>query len=190
MSDGLISVAEPPFATAVWQQEDADWERWQWSAVQARTTGNHKLTSDAIARALQIARQHFEPGDPRLASSLASHALVLSEQSDPLSNKLFTEALGHWDQVKNWLKRQPTPRLARSSMFHLRLETKHPGDYPDLTYQRCAALAQEGREATITLAKGDAFSISEIDRSWRPEHHGSFDTLRKITAAVRLIAHR
>jgi len=188
MCAGPISVADLPFAQPAWQEEDAEWERLQRSAAAALADGDDRLGGERFSRALRLARQHFEPGDPRLAASLASHALMLSKKNDPVAAKLFTEALVQWNRFENWLGRQPLPRLARSSLFHLRLEAKHPGAYPDQVRRRCLLLAAEGREAAKVLAEGG--SDRRPDRSWQPDRHAGFDLLRKVTAAVRLMAWR
>lgn len=192
---GPISVPEQPYDVATWRQEDADWERWQISGRDALVDGNDGLAGEGFARSLRIARQGFVAGDPRLASSLASHGFMLSKRDDPLARQLLTEALEHWDQVQSWIDLQPLPRRARSSMFHLRLEAKHPGAYRRNLYRRCLALVEEGRVATsqllasLPLEGGHGSSVG-VDRCWRPDRHDGFDLLRKLTAAVRLMAYR
>lgn len=176
------------FEKALWQQEDADWERWQAAGLKALEMGNEKAGGEAIARALQVARQKFKRGDPRLAASLTSHASMLSRLDDPLAEKLFTEALDHWDFFRTWLDHQPLPKLARSSTFHVRLEAKHRGGYPNSARRHCLSLAAEGMVVTLTLADGGLVTRNEADRSWRPESQRNFDTLRKVSSAVRLLA--
>lgn len=171
-----------------WQQEDADWERWQEAGSNALNSGDEGTAAKAFAKALRIARQHFKPGDPRLASSLASHGVMLSRKNDPLSKKLLAEAIDQWVKVDAWLAHQPLPKHARSSMFHLRLEAKHPGGYPDETKRICLLLAAEAREATEKLAEGATVANVALGQSWHPMSGKDFDVVRKVKTAVCLMA--
>ncbi|MGI9436690.1 MAG: hypothetical protein ACR2Q4_17990 [Geminicoccaceae bacterium] len=182
-------MAELPFNDTIWQSEDADWERWQLAGWDALAEGDDERAGKSFSKALQVARQGFAPGDPRLASSLANHAAMLAKRDDPVAERLFREALQQWQLAKDWLARQPMPRRARSSMFHLRLEAKHPGAYRSNTHQRCLSLVEEGRARTSALIEGGVGSDATINQPWRPDRNDGFDLLRKITAAVKLIVH-
>jgi hypothetical protein len=56
---------------------DVTWEEIQESALRAYHTGRIELASRNWERAMVLARRHFGPADPRLATSLTNHGFVL-----------------------------------------------------------------------------------------------------------------
>jgi hypothetical protein len=174
----------------IWQDEDADWERLQREGLAALAEHDITAATKRFAEALRLARQHFQPGDPRLATSLANQALLLALGNDPAGATLFREALFHWDRSRDWLALQPRQsRRARSSLFHLRLEAKHPGAYGDRRHRQDLSRLAEGRDITQALA---VESLRTRGKDWQPtpflDTSPGFSTQRKIAAAVQLIA--
>ena len=119
-----------PFDDFRWNREDAAWEQLQRAGSAAIRDGDLPLGRQRIGDALALAREHFSTGDPRLAASLATEAWLQRPQAPDRAACLFEDALAHWAQAETWLAHQPPPeRRARSSSFHLRLESRHPGAY-------------------------------------------------------------
>ncbi len=106
-----------------------------------------------------------------------------------------------WSPWQQWLIWSPSPartgrwcgsacgplRRSRSSLFHLRLERKHPGGYDHHSRARYEALAKEGREVTEDLAAGSAEPRGALAR-WRKERPAGYSDGRKLLAAVLLLA--
>lgn len=177
--------------TDLWRNEDAAWERLQQEGCDALAECDTESAARKVGQALQLARQHFQLGDPRLASSLTNQALLLRQKKDPLADRLFEEALFHWDRCEAWLDDQPPPRRrAKSSLFHLRLEAKHPGAYESHRRRHDLELMAKARRATQDLAAQKPSVDDQPPRTWRPETCQTFDTARKISAAVHLMARR
>jgi hypothetical protein len=184
MSARPISVVDP-LATADWDEEDAHWERLQRDGLEALERGDRAAATRHIGQALILARERFESGDPRLAASLASQAWLLRDKAEAMAVALLRESLVHWGQATAWLARQPPPRrLARSSSFHFRLESKHPGAYPARQEERMKGLLALGRIRTETLqglrSAANAAACEKVD-FWASSAPGTF---RKVAAAV------
>ena len=67
----------PSVASATGFAADLAWERAQEQAAIAYRAGDPITPTRLWATALDIARKHFQRGDPRLASSLTNNALVM-----------------------------------------------------------------------------------------------------------------
>ncbi|MGI9500976.1 MAG: hypothetical protein ACR2P3_13135 [Geminicoccaceae bacterium] len=172
-----------------WSEEDAAWERLQREGLTALDEGDLPFARRRIGEALAVARRHFQCGDPRLAASLASQATLLGRQDLPLAAALFRDALAQWGQALVWLARQPASRrLARSSSFHLRLESKHPGAYRERHIEDMRRLLALGRAHTEQLrdgsSEGDGAKRSTVAAS---DAERTFDAYRKVAAAVRFM---
>jgi hypothetical protein len=181
MCAALTSAAE-----AAWTESDAAWERLQVAAAEALAADDLAGAAASWAAALRAARAGFEADDPRLTTSLANRALALRLQGDGAAERLLREALEIWDAAPAWLARQRFAPRARSSVFHLRLETKHAGVYDANLRRRAEALLDEARGATAAIAagapgRGPDCSAFQAFRSARR------DPLRKVLAAAHLL---
>ena len=170
-----------------WSEQDAAWERLQREA-KAALLSDLPRAKRPVSEALDLAQRHFSTGDPRLAASLASQAWLLLETNPALAGALFQEALAHWAQAGAWLARQPPPeRLAKSSAFHFRLESKHPGAYRERRHQDMRALLAHGRALTEGLRAGADNSAVATGRDSGPAGVQAFDSYRKVKTAVDLL---
>lgn len=82
-------------------------------------------------------------------------------------------------------------RRSRSSLYHFRLETRYPGQYYHFSRERYLSLAGEGRafiHAHWTEAPRPQEQTSERLARWNSERPEGFNDLRKLLAAVFLIA--
>ena len=174
-----------------WREEDAAWEQMQQEMLAALGTSDYPLATRCIARTSALAKAHFETGDPRLAASLACEAWLLQAERPSHASALFQEALAHWGQATAWLARQPPPdrpkRLARSSSFHLRLESKHPGAYQERQNEDMRPLLALGQTLTERLRGADCKPLAAGNLQAVSAPDLAFDTRRKVKTAVDLL---
>jgi hypothetical protein len=192
MSGAPTSEDERPDPRALlaagWSEQDLAWERAQAEAARRDAQGEAVEAARLWAEALRIARTHFSRDDLRLATSLANQAAAMRRAGKTeLADRLFDEALLVWDSGGRWLARLRPERRARSSLFHLRLESKHPGGYARHSRERYDALAREGRAAILDLRAGRDAARETCER-WTRERPQGFTDGRKLLAAAVLIA--
>jgi len=178
--------AAPISAADAWTGADTEWERLQMAAAEAFAANDLDGAAAHSAAALRTARASFEADDPRLATSLANYAAALRQKGEPVPAMLWEEALGIWDRTAAWLARQRLAPRARSSIFHLRLETRHAGAYDANLRRRAAALADEARVATAALAAG-ARAGGPDRAAFQAFRSARRDALRKVLAAAHLL---
>ena len=123
-----------------------------------------------------------------MACSLTNHAegLRQSGQND-LAEQLLNEALLVWGASGPWIESLKPEVRAKSSMYHFRLETRYPGQYDHFSLERYRALAQEGCEATKNRKDGGS-PMPNRWTAWQEKKPPGFNDLRKLLAAVLLIA--
>ena len=173
-------------AADAWTSADADWEALQTAAAEAFSANDLTGAAASWGAALRIARASFEADDPRLATSLANHAVALRQKGEPVPARLWQEALEIWDEAAAWLLRQRFAPRARSSIFHLRLEARNPGAYDDNLRRQATSLLYEARAATAALAAG-ACGQAPDPTAFQAFRSARFDALRKVLAAVHLL---
>lgn len=184
---------EPPalpdseaLARAGWTEEDLTWEQIQVAAAEALAEGDTATATELWDAGLGLARDAFGDKDPRLAASLANSAAArrLAGQ-DEAAAALVEEALAIWDRAEPWIAALKPERRSRSSLFHLRLESKHPGGYEHHSQARYCELAAQGRARSEALGAGTARPKIDLDR-WRRERPAGYTDGRKLLAAVLL----
>ncbi len=191
MSDAPTSAPDlKALIFAGWREEELAWERLQERGLAHAAAGEAGQAAACWAEALRLARAQFAPNDPRLAASLGNHAVALRRAGDGVPARgLLEEALLVWDSAEPWVAALEPERRARSSTFHLRLQSKHPGGYDHFSKARYAALVEEGRAVTRALAAGGGSDAAEARLArWRKEKPEGFTDARKLIAAARLIA--
>lgn len=176
--------------TAGWSEADLAWEAAAERTAEAIAQQDHMRAKDEAAQALQIARADLEPIDPRLGTSLANYGLCLhlSGHSDGVA-PLLGEALDVWRRADRWIARMDAPRVARSSLFHMRMETRHRDVYRarwQIRWQEIAAdarmrVALVAREGVPDLISSDALPL------WRRERPAMLNDTRKLMAAAFLL---
>ncbi len=173
---------------AGWREAEYAWETRQAEAAEREAAGQPDQAAALWAEALRLARAHFTGNDPRLATALANQAQALRHRGqDAAARNLFAEALLVWDGSGPWIAALAPERRARSSTFHQRLESKHPGGYQRQSRERSEALAAEGRAALIALrdAKPPPF---DGPARWAQDRPEGYTDARKPMAAVLLVA--
>jgi hypothetical protein len=176
---------------AGWSEADLDWEHAAERTAAAAAQKDYARAKDEAGRALQLARADFETIDPRLGTSLANYGLCLrlAGHSDGLT-PLFREAFEVWRGADPWIARMDAPRVARSSLFHMRMEVRHRDTYRARWQERWQEIAAEARARLEALeAPPDtlyAIAAQSLAR-WRRERPAMLNDTRKLMAAAFLL---
>ncbi len=191
MSGAPTWAADPPDAAALaragWSDAELTWEHVQVAAAEALAAGAADEAASLWETALALARETFAENDPRLATSLANHAAGRRLAGDDEgAAAFFDQALAVWDRSGPWVEALKPERRARSSLFHLRMERKHPGGYDRHSRERYGKLQKEGRARTEALKAGTA-EPRDILARWRRDRPAGYTDARKLLAAVVLI---
>ena len=152
-----------------------------WKASQPSSAGRIDAAY-AAWRSAAAGTRAFDACDPRRAASRTHLALCHAAAGDAAGDRArarraFRRALRSWDAAEAWVARMAIPRRARSSSFHLRLESKHRGGYDALARAEFARLLGAGRAAALAggahLARDPAAGLEEAQAlrtaglSWR-----------------------
>ncbi|MGH6736195.1 MAG: hypothetical protein ACRECX_08955 [Methyloceanibacter sp.] len=177
--------------SAGWREADLAWEKTAERTAAAVARRDTAQAKDEAGQTLQLARAEFEPIDPRLGTSLANYGLCLS-LGGPIEDNafLFREALGVWRSTGPWIARLDAPRVARSSLFHMRMEAQHRATYRARWQQRWQEIAAEATarlealvdsQGVVDLPAADALAL------WRRERPAMLNDTRKLMAAAFLL---
>lgn len=173
---------------AGWTNAELIWEQIQEAAAECERSGDTGEAAELWQGALDLAREQFPPGDLRLATSVANVAVAERRAGDSESAaRRFDEALSLWDAGEEWVKSLVPAARARSSTFHLRLESKHPGAYDRFPRERYRVLAREGREVVVARRDGRPDAADRLAR-WRRDRPPGFNDWRRLLGAVLLVA--
>ncbi|MCH8166722.1 MAG: tetratricopeptide repeat-containing protein [Proteobacteria bacterium] len=172
---------------AGWRAADLDWERLQERGNALLRSGDRAGAGRCFRRAGWIALWRFRAADPRRATTLANLALTdRLAGREGRARRRYAKARRIWREVDRFIAAMQISRRARSSLFHLRLETKHWGTYQDNLRIRMTAFARETAEALAALEQGQPPSCRLIER-WRAEKPPVFDDTRKLLAAALMV---
>ena len=117
--------------TAEWE-----WEAFSAAALEAYRAARRNEAVHLWRRAGALARE-FPAGDPRKAASANNDALaLLIDQAHESAAAALTSALAAWDEAFDWTGAMAVSPVARSSMFHQRLEQRHVETYGDVRRSR------------------------------------------------------
>ena len=131
---------------AGWTNAEVIWEQIQEAAAECERSGEPAEAADLWQGALDLAREHLARGDLRLATSVANLAVAERRAGNPVAAaRGHEEALALWDAGGEWVESLVPVARARSSTFHLRLESRHQGAYDRFPRERYRMLAREGR---------------------------------------------
>ena len=194
MSGGPISVAETwsvqELLSAGWSEADLSWEHAVEQTADAVALKDPARAKDEAGRALRLARAEFETMDPRLGTSLANYGVCLHLSGDNGIAPLFREASEVWRRADPWIARMDAPRVARSSLFHMRMEVRHRDTYRARWQERWKEIAAEARARLATLnTPRDALDTTPAESlaRWRRERPAMLNDTRKLMAAAFLL---
>ena len=159
-------------------------QRWEARVLEGLAAFQEGRIDAAYAawRAAAAGTRAFDACDPRRAANRTHLALCHAAAGEAAGDrararKAFRRALRSWDAAEAWVARMALPRRARSSSFHLRLESKHRGGYDALARAEFARLLGAGRAAALAggahLARDGAARLEEAQAlrtaglSWR-----------------------
>lgn len=139
------------------------WERWMADGTDAFVEGNGRRAAMLWRSAANVARD-FAENDPRRAAALCALAtLAQAEGRHDAARLLWQRALERWDAAADWVERMEVGQGARSSTFHLRLEAKHRGAYPEIVrvrLRRTLAAGRAGSVANLAALDRDAKALT------------------------------
>lgn len=173
---------------AGWRGCDLAWERLQERANAAFREGDCVKASRLWRRAVWLARWRLTRDDPRYATSLANAgtAALLSGNA-ALARRRYARAFGLWGAAPDWVDAMTVSRRARSSLFHLRMESQHWDSYQADFRRRAMDCAREVAASLDAAAKGLPVPAQLHDR-WRAQKPAAFDDFRKFLGAALLLA--
>jgi hypothetical protein len=179
---------------AGWTQADLAWERSAEAAMERLADGDMAGAGGEIARSVRIARNAFAGNDPRLGTSLANHgaAMTAGGESEP-GGRTVRDGIAVWRACDGWVAEMRAPRMARSSLFHLRMEQRHRQTYEDRWRAKWAELVAEARsllDAPGAITPVSAAEAGERLARWQRERPPFLNDTRMLLAAVLLLACR
>jgi hypothetical protein len=195
MSGGPISVAETwsvqELLSAGWSEADLSWEHAAERTADAAARTDYASAKEEAGSALRLARAEFEAIDPRLGTSLANYGVCLHLFGDDAGiAPLFRQASGVWRGADPWIARMDAPRVARSSLFHMRMEVRHRDTYRARWQERWREIAAEARARVAALDTAhDALEATAAESlaRWRRERPAMLNDTRKLMAAAYLL---
>ena len=181
-------------AAAGWSEADLKWEHVSEAGMERLAAGDLTGASERMAEALRIANEGFAPDDPRLAASLSNHGAALVAGGEAhLSGRTQSDGVRVWRECDGWIARMTAPRVARSSLFHMRMEQRHRAAYEERWRIKWAELVAEARGRVIgndPLTLVPAGQAGASLARWRRERPAMLNDTRKLMAAVILLACR
>ena len=119
------------------------------AATAAFEGGRYRIAAEKWQNAYRIA-QDFDDDDPRLAGSLNNMAIAFRINNDfKEAGRCYRNALENWESAFYWIDRMQLTQRARSSLFHLRMESKHRKKYDNIARKNYKKLLSAGQAGTL-----------------------------------------
>ncbi|MFX0544705.1 tetratricopeptide repeat-containing protein [Roseovarius sp. S1116L3] len=179
--------SDPEWALAQksgWSRGDLMWERLMEAGCEAFAAGQMARAGRLFFAADALARGRFAEDDLRRAAPLAARALLRQARGKDAS-ALIAEAQRIWQGAPGAIAAMEIKPRIRSSLFHLRMEAKHRGQYQDNLRLRLGRITEETAETLARL--GDGPAPHRHFARWRGEKPSVFDGTRKVLSAALLI---
>jgi hypothetical protein len=104
----------------------------------------------ACLRAATRVSAALADADPRRVAALASLAAVeAATRRSADAAAALGQTVTAWDAAQAWISAMTPEHKPRSSLYHLRLERKHPGTYAEIGRQECRRHLGAGRAASL-----------------------------------------
>jgi hypothetical protein len=196
MCGGPISVPDSwsfeELLAAGWSPDDLEWENACEAGIERVAAGRLEDAREPLARCVRIAHATFAENDPRLGTSLFNHgAALIAAGEEKASGRTLADAAKVWERCDTWVAAMTAPRVARSSMFHMRMEQRHRATYEERWRVKWAELVAEARGRIAEsgpLRLVTAAEAAERLARWRRERPAMLNDTRKLMAAVLLLA--
>jgi hypothetical protein len=175
---------------AGWRETDLVWERVCARRLEHLSKDDTQAASEDSAEALRLARASFAADDPRLGTSLANHAHTLrAAGKGAAADDLLKEAQTVWSRSPAWIAAMTAPRVARSSMFHMRMEQRHRDTYEERWQGKWQELADEvQKKLSVMNSENRKEDAGAALARWRRECPAMLNDTRKLMAAAILLA--
>jgi hypothetical protein len=184
------SWSDQDLIVAGWARSELDWEEHTLAFATALGEADAEAARAQSGRSLFLAREALAGDDPRLGTALANHALSLSLAADASAGELLGEAAAVWRQSDQWIAAMTAPRVARSSLFHMRMEQRHRPVYEERWRTKWKELAAEARSRVppgLPLPLPQASRAAAAGDRWRRERPDMLNDTRKLMAATILL---
>ncbi len=175
---------------AGWSPSDLEWEQAAEAYAKSGVEGDAQRARESAGLALRIAREAFRPGDPRLATSVANQAQCIAPTDGALAEKLLHEACLLWQACGPWIDAMQAPRVARSSMFHMRMEQRHRDTYRENWRSKWHGMSEKAMAKisdTDFVETSNANTAKDAWEQWQRERPAMLNDTRKLMAAVYLL---
>lgn len=162
-----------------WSNAELIWEQIQEEAARVWLLGNEDEATELWRGALDIAEEYFVLHDLRRVTSRVNASTTGGDSGAPAG------AEQEWADGESWMSNLKSVVRARSSMFHLRLRTKHPGAYDGADKEIYRILFQQG----LSQLRGEyqATRFRQRVAEWHEQKPSGFNDYRKLLAAVLLL---
>ena len=181
-------------AAAGWAEADLEWENAAQEALKFLASDDRTEARSMFARSVRVAHEKFSNHDPRLGTSLANHGAALVEAGEAkLSGRTIADAVRVWQGCDAWVAKMTAPRVARSSLFHLRMEQRHRGTYEARWRVKWEELVNEARGKVLAAGGLKLISQAVAEQGlarWRRERPAMLNDTRKLMGSVLLLACR
>ena len=158
----------------------------------ALADGRQQDAADCLARAVRTAHASFADNDPRLGTSLFNHgAALIAAGEEKASGRTLADATEIWRRADDWVAAMTAPRVARSSLFHMRMEQLHRATYEERWRVKWAELVAESRgriAGSGPLRLVTPAEAAERLARWHRERPALLNDTRKLMAAALLLA--
>jgi len=176
---------------AGWSEADLAWEEAAERTAEAVARQDVATAKEEAGEALRLARATFASNDPRLGTGLANFGLCLNLSGNGEDNVfLLREGLMVWRQSHQWIAHMEAPRMARSSLFHMRMEARHRDAYRSRWQERWREIAAEAtsRNEALLASRGEQrIDAGDVLARWRRERPAMLNDTRKLMAAAFLL---
>jgi hypothetical protein len=175
---------------AGWSRADLVWERLMEAANQSWVNKNTKKSARLFRQAALVARLFFDRTDLRRATTAINLAIIqITKDHMGRATEYQNTALKIWPEAPNVIRDMTVAPRARSSLYHLRMETLHRDTFHDNMRIRFNRFAAETAETLQGLTEQSKSKHRHFAR-WRGERPSVYDDTRKILGACLLIIDR
>lgn len=141
MNTSVVPISEARESLSGWRLGDELWVDWM-AGARAAWLDDDRAHAAACCCQADLMAASFAPDDPRQAATAHARALMIAGPGGIEAG--LAAALEAWQVAGPWVERMAPGVRARNSLFHMRLESKHRGVYPDIARQRCRKMLRAG----------------------------------------------